>query len=127
MFITRLPTNPSRKNIMRFKSALLALLLANLSLATALAADAPKLEPVPDVPPPPGMVDPELEPQVTITRRGEDRAEEYRIKGRLYAIKITPPHGRPYYLIDQRGDGQMRRYDDLSPNFMVPMWVIFEF
>lgn len=104
------------------------LLAALLAVSGAFAQDRPtRLEPLPDIPPPPGIVDPELEPQITIVQRGEDKVEEYRIRGQLYMIKVTPPHGRPYYLIDQRGDGQMRRYDDLSPNFQVPMWVIREF
>ena len=103
-----------------------AFLLAAL-LAVPAYADKPRLEPLPDIPPPPGMVDPTLEPQITIIQRGSDRVEEFRIKGRLYMIRITPPHGHSYYLVDQRGDGAMRRYDDLSPNFQVPMWVISEF
>jgi hypothetical protein len=103
--------------------ALVALLVAGPSLA----ADAPKLEPLPYIPPPPGMVDADLEPQITIKKQGEDRVEEYRIKGQLYMIKVTPPHGKPYYLVDQKGDGMMRRHDDLSPNFVVPMWVIHSF
>ncbi len=107
---------------------LAALLLASaLLIGQAWAEDTPKLEPVPDIPPPPGITDPALEPQITIIQRGQDRIEEYRIRGMLYMIKVTPPHGRPYYLVDQRGDGKMRRYDDLSPNFQVPMWVIHEF
>jgi methyl-accepting chemotaxis protein len=69
----------------------------------------------------------DLEPQITIVQRGDERIEEFRVKGRLYMIKVTPPHGKPYFLIDQRGDGQMRKYDDLSPNFQVPLWVIHEF
>lgn len=106
-----------------------AFLFASLLLVTpALAADAtPHLQPLPDIPPPPGMVDPGFEPQITIVQRGDERIEEFRIKGRLYMIKVTPSHGRPYFLIDQRGDGQMRKYDDLSPNFQVPLWVIHEF
>jgi hypothetical protein len=106
-----------------------AFLLSALLLVTpALAADkVPPLQPLPDIPPPPGMVDPDLEPQITIKQRGDDRIEEFRVKGRLYMIKVTPPHGKPYYLIDQRGDGQMRKYDDLSPNFQVPLWVIHTF
>ena len=91
------------------------------------AEDKPNLEPLPYIPPPPGMVDPDLEPQITITQKGEDKVEEFRIQGRLYMIKGTPSHGKSYYLIDTRGDGLMRRYDDLSPNFMVPMWVIHQF
>lgn len=86
-----------------------------------------ELEPLPDIPPPPGVVDTDLEPQITIVQRGDERIEEFRVKGRLYMIKVTPPHGKPYFLIDQRGDGQMRKYDDLSPNFQVPLWVIHEF
>lgn len=106
-----------------------AFLIACLLLTSAaFAADkTPPLQPLPDIPPPPGMVDPELEPQITIKQRGDDRVEEFRVKGRLYMIKVTPPHGKPYYLIDQRGDGQMRKYDDLSPNFQVPLWVIHTF
>jgi hypothetical protein len=105
------------------------ILLVSVSLAAlpAFAEDRPKLEPLPEIQPPPGVVDPDLEPRVTISKKGRDRAEEYRIKGRLYMIKVTPAHGKPYYLIDHRGDGQLRRYDDLSPNFLVPLWLIKEF
>jgi hypothetical protein len=102
--------------------------MAGLLTATmALAQERPRLEPLPEIPPPPGLPDTSLEPQVTITTRGEDKVEEYRIRGRLYAIKVTPPHGRPYYLLDIRGDGQLVRHDDLSPHFMVPLWVIYSF
>lgn len=103
-----------------------AFLLA-LFISLPVHAGKPRLEPLPDIPPPPGMVDPSLEPQITITHRGGDRVEEFRIKGKLYMLRVTPSHGRSYYLVDQRGDGAMRRYDDLSPNFQVPMWVISEF
>lgn len=108
-------------------SVLTAALLAMTPWAAHAVDDAPpKLEPVPEIAPPPGAVD-ELEPQVTIRHKGQDKIEEYRIRGHLYMIKITPRHGKPYYLVDQRGDGQMRRYDDLSPNFVVPMWMIKAF
>lgn len=103
------------------------LLLAMALALPALAEGQPKLEPVPEIAPPPGVADTDLEPQVTITHKGRDKVEEFRLKGRLYMIKVTPQHGRPYYLIDPHGDGQMRRYDDLSPNFVVPMWMIKEF
>jgi hypothetical protein len=109
---------------MRALPLLLALVLA---APATFAADAPKLVPVPDIPPPPGIVDPGLEPQVTITQKGEDKVEEYRVRGRLYMLKVTPPHGRPYYLIDERGDGVFNRHDLLNPTFQVPMWVIMEF
>ena len=105
-----------------------AVLIAFLLTLDARAADRPaKLEPVPDIPPPPGVVESSLEPQVTIQHKGNDRVEEYRIRGRLYMIKVTPPHGKPYYLIDMNGDGMMRHFNDLSPEFMIPMWVIGTF
>ena len=109
---------------MRKPLTLIALMLA---ISPAMAAGQAKLEAVPDIPPPPGIVDPDLEPQVTIKQKGEDKIEEYRVGGRLYVIKVTPPHGKPYFLVDERGDGVFRRHDLLEPSFVVPMWVIKEF
>jgi len=110
---------------MRFFPLLFACLIA---APFVQAADRPAgLQPLPEIPPPPGIVDADLEPRVTIVQRGVDRVEEFRLKGRLYMLKVTPPHGRPYYLIDQLGDGQMSRFEGIAPSLMVPMWVIFEF
>lgn len=87
------------------------------------------LQPIPEPPPPPAdmSLDPALEPQVTITKRGDDRVEEFRVKGKLYMIKVTPPHGTPYYLIDEKGDGRMTRQESLDTGLRVPMWVIGTF
>ena len=59
------------------------------------AARTPQLQPLPEPPPPPpGLeLDPALEPQVTIQRRGTETIEEYRVNGQLYMIKVTPSHG----------------------------------
>ena len=80
------------------------LLIAALLLCIALPVAAqtkqnPNLQPVPEPPPPPaGMeLDPSLEPQVTIIKRGSDTVEEYRVSGKLYMLKVTPPSGVPYY------------------------------
>lgn len=93
------------------------------------AQQMPKLEPLPEPPPPPpGMaLDPALEPQVTITSRDGDRVEEYRLNGRLYAVKVTPPHGVSYWLMDNSGDGSMVRRDSLDSGLRVPQWVIHSF
>ena len=104
--------------------------LALLGIALPLAAQQlPKLEPLPEPPPPPpGLApDPALEPQVTITTRGEDKVEEFRINGKLYAVKITPPHGVSYFLMDVTGDGTMIRRDSLGSGLRVPQWVIHSF
>lgn len=95
----------------------------------AMAQDRPALQPVPEPPPPPPgyQPDPALEPQVTIIRRGEDKVEEFRINGRLYMVKVTPPHGVPYYLVDDKGDGRMTRQESLDSGLRVPMWVIGTF
>lgn len=113
----------------------LRLLIAALLLAVAApvfaqtGAEPPALQPLPEPPPPPPGYepDPALEPQVTILKRGEDTVEEYRINGRLYMVKVTPPHGTPYYLIDRQGDGVFHRQDSLSTDVRPPMWVIFSF
>ena len=104
--------------------------LALLGIALPLAAQQPpKLEPLPEPPPPPpGLVpDPALEPQVTITTRGADKVEEYRVNGRLYAVKVTPLHGVPYFLLDEEGNGVMSRRDALDSGLRVPQWVIRTF
>ena len=103
-----------------------ALLVASFS---APAQDRSRAQPVPEPPPPPPGFesDPALEPQITIRKSGEDQVEEYRIGGRLYMIKVTPPGGRPYYMIDQRGDGKFSRQESHDSGLRPPMWVIHQF
>ncbi|MEZ5616189.1 MAG: DUF2782 domain-containing protein [Rhodocyclaceae bacterium] len=111
-----------------FRTLLPALLLA-LALPVAAQDRPADLQPVPEPPPPPPgyQPDPALEPQVTILRRGEDKVEEYRINGRLYMVKVTPPNGVPYYLVDDKGDGRMTRQEPMDSGLRVPMWVIGTF
>ena len=66
-------------------------------------------------------------PEITIKPSGGGMVEEYRIRGRLYMLKITPRVGRPYYLIDPRGDGNFVHHDMIESGFHPPMWVIKEF
>ncbi|MDY0073509.1 MAG: DUF2782 domain-containing protein [Thauera sp.] len=100
------------------------LLIASLLILPlhAFAQQPPALEPLPE--PPPLLGEEALdEPQVTIIKRGEDTVTEYRLRGQLYMVKVTPPHGTPYYLIDQDGNGKMVRHDG-SPQLSVPTWVL---
>lgn len=113
---------------MRVVIPLLAALVALAGAAPAAAQPAkpPVLQPVPEPPPPPPgyELDPALEPQVTILKRGTDTVEEYRIGGRLYMVKVTPAVGRPYYLVDNKGDGEFERQDAFDSRTRPPMWVI---
>ena len=98
--------------------------IAALIAGPAFAADAPlppKLEPVPDGAPGPGDA-----PAVTIKPSGQGKVEEYRANGKLYMLKITPRRGKPYYLVDPRGDGRFQRQETL-PGLTPPMWTVKEF
>lgn len=74
--------------------------------------------------PPPFAGDAE-EPQVTIIRRENETREEVRIGGTLRFIRVTPTHGRPYYLVPEQGTGQFNRRDSLDSGLRVPMWMLF--
>ena len=67
------------------------------------------------------------EPQITITKKNDQTIEEYRMHGKLYMIKVTPKHGKPYYLVDDRGDGKFSRQESLDFGLRVPQWVIYKF
>ena len=108
----------------------IASLAALIFAATAWAQQPRQLEPLPEPPPPPpGLeLDPALEPQVTITKKGEDTVEEYRVNGRLYKIRVTPARGEPYLLIDPTGEGSFVRQEGPgNPGLSVPQWVIGTF
>ena len=107
---------------------LIVFLLSAVALSVAAQTRPPKLEPIPEPPPPPpGSLNEPLEPQVTITKRGEDKVEEFRMSGKLYMLKVTPPRGVPYFLIANAGDGIWRRQDSRDSGLRVPMWVIGTF
>ena len=115
---------------MRLVLATAALVLAAGAFAQSVQRPLPPgTRPLEEPPAPPAVTesDPALEPQVTIRREGDRSIAEYRIRGRLYMIKVTPAHGRPYVLIDNRGDGQFSRHDGLDSGLRVPQWVLLEF
>jgi hypothetical protein len=67
------------------------------------------------------------EPQVTIIKETEQTVEEFRANGKLYMIKITPKHGVPYYLVDDKGDGKFARQESMDSGLRVPRWIIKRF
>ncbi|KAF1030449.1 MAG: hypothetical protein GAK37_01365 [Pseudomonas sp.] len=87
---------------------LLTGLIACLPLATMAADSAPS----PD-------------PEVTIRTEGDKTIQEYRQNGFLYAIKVTPKGGKPYFRVRADGtDANFIRSD--QPDMLIPSWKIFE-
>ncbi len=68
---------------------------------------------------------PSGDPDVTIRTEGDRTIQEYRQNGFLYAIKITPKGGKPYFLVRADGtDANFIRSD--QPDMLIPSWKIFE-
>jgi hypothetical protein len=86
----------------------------------------PKLEPLPEPPPPPPSAGPG-EPAVRIPVQKEDKVEEIRDGARVVMLKVTPPGGKPYYLVDTTGNGNWMRRDSLDDGTRPPMWPIHTF
>ncbi len=117
------------KNLLIALAPVLSLALLGFA-ATTLAQtqpDSPIFLPTPDLPTaPPGINSGEIiEPEVTITRTREQVITEYRIRGRLYMVKIDPLTGPPYFLFDSNGDGILDIQEDRGPNLSVPQWLLF--
>lgn len=87
------------------------------------------LEPLPEAaptPPEPVQSGESLEQDIRIIRKKDAIIEEYRRNGNLYMVKVTPTVGRPYYLLDQDGDGRMEtNMSAIYSDFVVPQWVFF--
>ncbi len=129
------------RSICPFTKAVIATVLITASLSVIAQAQTPTQTPtqtqprplppgaqlVEDVPPPP-QIDPAtaLKEQVTVTTKGADKVEEYRANGRLYKMRVVPPTGAAYWLLDPKGDGNFVRVDGPAPINSVPMWVIHE-
>ena len=99
--------------------------------ASAFAATAPPpppLEPLPEAEPAPPEIanDAELQVEIKVYHRDQETIEEHRVSGRLTWIKVTPQHGRPYFLVADPNGSFVRR-DSLDTGLRVPMWLLFSF
>jgi hypothetical protein len=112
---------------------LIAVSLIALSLAAAAQSTArprpPGTAPLEEPPPLPAVqTDPAREPVVTTRTEGEQTIQEYRVNGKLYMQRVTPKGGKPYVLMDHKGDGTFMRQDNpLDNGVRVPQWVLLEF
>jgi hypothetical protein len=107
----------------------LAILLVCAAFSAAAQKPPPKLEPLPEPPPPPPIpAGPGVEERrVEIPVQEGDLVEPIRQGGRVVAVRVTPPGGKPYYLIDSTGTGGWIRRDSLDTGLAVPMFPILEF
>jgi hypothetical protein len=59
------------------------------------------------------------------TRDNGDIVEEYREGGIVHMVKVTPTRGKPYYIMDNNGDGRLDRADAEAAGGVVPVsWII---
>ncbi len=65
------------------------------------------------------------EPDVVIRQEGDRTVEEYRVNGFLYAIKVIPNAGPPYFLVAVDDEGNFMRSDQ-PEGMRIPSWKIFE-
>lgn len=85
-----------------------------------------------DAPEPPDLPLPvqsgeEMQPDITIIKKGKDTIEEYRRNGQLYMVKVRPAVGPVYYLLDTNGDGKMDvKKNDMDKNSNINQWILLE-
>ena len=97
-----------------------------LCLAGGASGQAKQPEPLAEPLPPPPIPGPD-EPAVRIPVQEGDKVEETRDGARVVMLKVTPPGGKPYYLIDTTGNGNWMRRDSLDDGVRVPMWPVYTF
>ena len=105
---------------------LTAMVLLMFLAGGAHAQGKPAVEPLAEPLPPPPIPGPD-EPSVRIPVQEGDKVEETRDSGRVIMLKVTPPGGKPYYLIDTTGNGNWMRKDSLDDGVRVPMWPVYTF
>ncbi|MEE3214657.1 MAG: DUF2782 domain-containing protein [Pseudomonadota bacterium] len=63
----------------------------------------------------------QVQPDVSVRQEAGQILSEYRVNGKLYAIKVEPKGGSTYFLVDRNGDGNFQR--QTSDSVDVPGWV----
>ncbi len=104
-----------------------ALLLVAGAAFAQPAPPPPALEPLPEIPPPPGVGDADLEPTVTIRKKDGEVQEEARVNGQVLWIRVTPRSGRTYFLVPDQGGATFIRRDSLDTGLKVPLWLLYSF
>jgi hypothetical protein len=101
-------------------------LVCVVSAGAFAQARRPQLEPLPEPLPPPSISGAD-EPGVRIPVQKADKVEEIHQGGRVVMLKVTPPGGSPYFLVDTTGNGNWMRRDSLDDGLRAPMWPVYTF
>ena len=63
----------------------------------------------------------QAQPDISVRHEANQTLREYRVNGKLYAIKVEPKDGSAYFLVDRNGDGNFERQG--GDNVEIPGWV----
>lgn len=103
----------------------LLIAFAALPLCAGAQQPPPKLEPLPEVPPPPpGVINDTAETPIRINSGANEQVEDVTVDGQR-GVKVTRPDGSAYYLLPVPSTGSLR--DATDSGVRVPLWVIRQF
>lgn len=69
----------------------------------------------------------EMQPDITIVKKGGETIQEYRRNGKLYMVKVKPAAGPSYIMLDKDGDGVLDvKKNYLDENTNINQWLLFE-
>lgn len=74
------------------------------------------------------LADSQPAPEIVIREQKNKTIHEYRVNGYLYAIKVFPKNGKPYYLVAEDG-GDFSRIGEPgsdNPKMLIPRWKVLE-
>jgi len=62
------------------------------------------------------------EPEILIRQMADKVIHEYSVHGFIYAIKVIPTNGKPYFLVAENGEHFINTAES---NVLIPKWTIF--
>lgn len=105
---------------------LLALIVALAAVLPAMAQQPPRLEPIPEPPPPAVGLDDQALSERGIQIQPGERAEELIVDGKR-VIRVTQSNGAVYYLMeDAPGYTSPPGIDPSDSRVRVPMWRVYQ-
>ena len=115
------------------RSALRVMLIAAALVGSSLVQaqgvpPPPRLEPIPELPPPAIGIDAESASDrgVRLSPGADDRVDEVVIDGKR-TVRVTNANGTEYYLVEDLGDGTVTGQNAQDSRFRAPRWLILQF